>query len=330
MARPARALEVAVDPGSVYEAAPDRLLRVGLASLWLLDGLLQAQPGMFTMDMVSTIMQPAATGQPGWLSGLVHWSVVLVTPRVAAFNWGVVLLQLAIGAFMLAPPGAFRRLGVVLGGAWALVVWVFGEGLGQLLTGSATPLSGAPGSAFVYLVGAVVLLWPGGAASARIAGRSAVAVAASAILALSALLQLNPLFFTSLGLSSPFGQAAMMGQPSWLRAPIAWAATAAASAPVAANALAVLLFALAAAWLWQRPTRRWEGILLAVTLVWLGLVWWLGQDFGMPFSGMETDPNTAAPLALLVFTAYVARRRALAGRGSGVTQPLAGKASSAA
>ena len=42
---------------------------------------------------------------------------------------------------------------------WAFGVWFFGEGLGQIFTGSASALTGAPGSVFLYgLIG--LMAWP--------------------------------------------------------------------------------------------------------------------------------------------------------------------------
>ena len=42
---------------------------------------------------------------------------------------------------------------------WALGVWWFGEGLGGVLNGVASPLNGAPGAVIIYALLAV-LLWP--------------------------------------------------------------------------------------------------------------------------------------------------------------------------
>ncbi len=43
--------------------------------------------------------------------------------------------------------------------AWVLGIWVIGEGLGMLLTGNATALTGAPGSVLLYgLIG--LMAWP--------------------------------------------------------------------------------------------------------------------------------------------------------------------------
>ncbi|MFF2809551.1 hypothetical protein ACFVT2_20675 [Streptomyces sp. NPDC058000] len=43
--------------------------------------------------------------------------------------------------------------------AWSLGVWWFGEGVGGVLTGTASPVSGAPGAVILYALLAV-LLWP--------------------------------------------------------------------------------------------------------------------------------------------------------------------------
>src|SRR6201999_1959464 len=42
---------------------------------------------------------------------------------------------------------------------WSLGVWWFGEGLGGVLNGAASPLNGAPGAVIIYALLAV-LLWP--------------------------------------------------------------------------------------------------------------------------------------------------------------------------
>jgi hypothetical protein len=307
------------DPGAAAagEAAPARILRIGLGSLWLLDGLLQAQPGMFGMDMISTIMQPAATGEPAWLSGLIAWSIRLVTPHLVVFNTLVVALQLTIGVLLLI--GARPRLvrvGAALGIVWALTIWLFGEGLGQLLTGSGSGLAGAPGSALLYAVAAALLLG-GRANAATIGGRSVATWAAAATLALGGALALNPLFFTPLGLSSVFGQGAAMAQPEVLRAPLVWVTDVSAAHPAALNGTFVALSLLAAlAVLWYGRGQSGRLILLGV-LAFVFAQWWLGQDFGMPFGGMATDPNTAAPLALLLVAGASAdRQHALAARAT--------------
>ena len=57
---------------------------------------------------------------------------------------------------------AFRptaRLALAASIAWAAGVWWFGEGLGGVLTGNASPVGGTPGAVIIYALLAV-LLWP--------------------------------------------------------------------------------------------------------------------------------------------------------------------------
>ena len=57
---------------------------------------------------------------------------------------------------------AFRptvRVALAASVAWSLGVWWFGEGLGGVLSGGASPLNGAPGAVILYALLAV-LLWP--------------------------------------------------------------------------------------------------------------------------------------------------------------------------
>ena len=287
------------------QSTADRTMRQGLGVLWLLDGLLQMQPGMFTMDMVSTLMQPAATGQPAWLSSLIDWSIRLMTPHLVVFNWSVVVLQLLIGFCLLAPAQGAQRFGLWLSVAWGVLLWLFGEGLGQLLTGTATFLSGAPGSAFYYALFALMLLLVAhGEGSPQGLHRYGHVVAWSFVLA--ALLQLSPVFFTSLGIAGPFASGAMMQQPHAMRAILDAVANTAAQSPVLLNAAFIALFLLLGLWLMLRPRTLAPYIAGAGGLL---LVWAFGQDAGMFWSGMSTDPNTAPVLALALWAAWLGRPR---------------------
>ena len=81
----------------------------------------------------------------------------LVLTHPALFNAAFATIQLALAAGLL-----WRRTTrLALAGTivWALGVWWLGEGLGGLLTGTASPVTGAPGAALLYVVIAV-LAWP--------------------------------------------------------------------------------------------------------------------------------------------------------------------------
>jgi hypothetical protein len=311
-----------------------RFLRLALGCLWLLDAALQLQPGMFTRSLVTVVWAPALQGQPEVVARLMRWAIALVSPHLVAFNWAIVVIQAGIGALLLA--GGHRRARV---GPWAsltfsLLVWVVGQGLGQVLTGSASILSGAPGSVLVYALASALLLMPGRSWSPRRPGDDPVSRLLAVLLWALAALQLSPTFWTATGLAAPFGQGFMMPQPAFLRAWISAASGLATAAPVALNAaLVVALAAVGVALL--RPGRDGRvGLWAALAL--LGLVWVFGQDAGMLFSGMATDPNSAPALAALAGAALAGRTRstlpgatsASAGRGAhgappGAADPVA-------
>ena len=273
-----------------------RRLQVGLGVLWLIGALLQTQPGMFAMDMLSTTMQVPATPQPAWLQHWMNGSVQLMTPHLVVLNWAVVALQLGLAASLLAGRGWVVRAGALISAAWALMLWLFGEGLGQILTGSASPLTGAPGVMLLYASVSLLLLVPG-AATARRATRLV-----GAWLLLAAVLQAAPIFWTSLGLASPVADNTMMSQPHWLLTAVNGFVALLLAAPVAVNLALVLLLTTLGLGLWVLPHQRW---VLATSVLWLAAVWVLGEDMGGLFGGMATVPGTA-PALLLVLWAGVA------------------------
>jgi len=76
---------------------------------------------------------------------------------VVAWNAAFATIQLALAAGLLWRPAVKAALaGTVI---WSVAVWWLGEGLGGLLTGTATPLTGAPGAVILYAVIAL-LVWP--------------------------------------------------------------------------------------------------------------------------------------------------------------------------
>jgi hypothetical protein len=134
-----------------------RILQIVLGLFWILDAALQFQPFMFSKSFVNTFILGNAPGQPA----VIHWVITNVghflAPGFTVWNTLFALTQLAIGVGLL-----FRRTArpaLALSFPYALGVWVFGEGLGMLFTGSATALTGAPGSVLLYgLIG--LMAWP--------------------------------------------------------------------------------------------------------------------------------------------------------------------------
>jgi hypothetical protein len=127
---------------------PDRIARRGqiaLGLLWLADGALQCQPYMFGTSFVTGVLLPSAVGQPRFIGAPLTWLAHLIEPHVAVFDGFAAATQVLIGLGLLYRPTV--RAALVISFVWALAVWIAGEGLGMLLTGSASPLSGARGAA---------------------------------------------------------------------------------------------------------------------------------------------------------------------------------------
>ena len=57
-----------------------------LGVLWLIDGLLQLQPRMFTGDMINGVMRPMLQGQPGLLEPSLQYIVTQTTLHLTAVN----------------------------------------------------------------------------------------------------------------------------------------------------------------------------------------------------------------------------------------------------
>ena len=205
-----------------------RIVQVVLGLFWILDAALQFQPFMFSKDFVPRFLLANASGQPT----VIHWVITNVgnflAPHPAVWNSLFALTQLAIGVGLL-----FRRTvrpALALSFPYVLGVWVFGEGLGMLLTGSASALTGAPGSVLIYgLIG--LMAWPRTARGRKAPDGEPVGIASSAAAqgiggaitplavwtgfwVLSAVLFLLPVNRTRTSISSAITGMAP-GSPSW-------------------------------------------------------------------------------------------------------------------
>ncbi|HTJ68099.1 MAG TPA: hypothetical protein VL551_11265 [Actinospica sp.] len=283
---------------------PTERLQIALAGLWLLDGLLQLQPYMFTKNFALQTISATADGNPGWIAHPVTWASGLIENHAIAANTGFALIQLALGAGIAYRPA--RRIALACSMAWAGSVWLFGEGLGGLFTGSANPLTGAPGSALLYLFAAILLWHTDEAASFPAAGRLGARWARivwSIMWAGLAYLTLLPANRAQSAFTVAMtGGMMSTGEPHWyitLQGHLARLTLG--HEPAIAITLAVLLV-LVAACVWA-PRSRLVRVGLSLAAV-IGLVYWIcGQAFGMPFMGMATDPNSG-PLLVLLAACY--------------------------
>jgi cytochrome oxidase Cu insertion factor (SCO1/SenC/PrrC family) len=288
-----------------------RVLRVGFGLIWVLDGILQAQPKM-AIGLPSQVIQPIAASSPKWVQHLVNWAGTNWSYHPMQAGASAVWIQVGIGIWMLAASrGPLSRLAGLVSVGWGLVVWAFGEAFGGIFAPGLTWLFGAPGAVLIYCVAGALIALPERTWHSPRLGR-AVLAGLGLFLAGMAVLQAWP--------GRGFWQGISHGQPGTL------ASMTASMAPTPqphflsawinaftgfdeAHGFAVNLFAVAALaviggiFMTGRPRLvRPAVIAFAVLCV---ADWVLVEDFGF-FGGLGTDPNSMIPFALLAIGGYLA------------------------
>ncbi|QSO52195.1 hypothetical protein JZ785_26230 [Alicyclobacillus curvatus] len=290
------------------------LIRKGIGILWIVAGLLQFQPLMFTPDfyawyppkiMESTI-QGAADGQPSFVTALMHHGSTLWSTHPVLFNILAASLQLAIGILMLFGRRSLQTAGFVLSVVWGLVVWIFAEAFGHLF-GGPSYLIGSPGAALLYVVSSLLLLGLRGVFDGERA-RMVLRYLATLFWFSMALFQVLPSegFWHPTALMESFGTAGALPQPRFIASPIEHFALTIMQYYGLIN-LVLVLFMLMMAMLTLLDL--WNKVTIASAFVWLFWSWWFGQDFGGLFAGAATDLNSIPVIALWTFVLIATRRR---------------------
>ncbi len=290
------------------EARGRTVLRVGFGLLWILDGLLQAQPKM-AGGLASQVIQPAAAASPAWVRHVVNWGGTIWSYHPIQAGAASVWIQIGIGVWLLAAArGPLSRLAGVASVVWGLIVWVFGESFGGIFSPGLTILFGAPGAVLFYVVAGALIALPETAWRRPRLG--------------ALLLRGIGLFFIGMAVLQAwpgrgFWQGSKDGtlagmiqsmagtpQPHLLSQMVSGAASFTSAHGWGVNlftviALAVLGAGFASA---RRPIVRYA--------VWIGGAfcladWLLVEDLGF-LGGLGTDPNSMIPLILLFTAGYVA------------------------
>jgi len=309
--------EVAVAPGSRVslrgrlgtEAQPAaarldarRALQLGLAALWLLDGVLQYQSFMYTKAF-GQMLAGTAAGNPSVIARPIGWDATLVEHHLVLINTIFATIQLLLGLGIAFRPTV--RVALAASIAWAASVWWFGEGLGGVLNGGASPLNGAPGGVILYALIAV-LLWPANRdGSARFV--AARAVGAHVARALWLVLWLSLAYFAlTPDNRAPQAVSAMIasmeaGQPGWLSAIERGGASLVANQGLATSVVLAVALTMIALGVYLPPPLAKSALVLAIVVALV--IWVVAQALGGILAGGATDPNSG-PLLVLLALAY--------------------------
>ena len=283
-----------------------RALQLGLAAIWLLDGVLQYQPFMYTKAFPQVLAGTAA-GNPSVIARPITWDANLVQHHLVLLNTIFATIQLLLGLGIAFRPTV--RIALAASIAWSVGVWWFGEGLGGVLAGGASPLNGAPGAVIIYALLAV-LLWPADRATAApfVAAR---AVGVQLARALWLVFWLSEAYFALIPANrAPQAVSTMIagmegGEPGWLAAIQRGGASLVANQGLAASVtLAVALVLIAVGVYLPRPFAKATLVLAIVVAV---VIWVVAQALGGILASGATDPNSGPLLVLLALAYWPAR-----------------------
>lgn len=256
--------------------------------LWLLDGVLQLQPAMFTGRFAREVILPAADGQPGFVAWPIHQAAHMILWAPGPINAIAALVQIGIGIGLMFR--AWVRPAILLSLLWSLNVWILGEGIGGLGGGKAMLLTGAPGAVLLYAVLAAAV-WPGRDRPARWLNGAWVSLWVG-----GAILQVLPGQASNRAIRASLSANADSA-PGWLRSVdhtlLSALPTAGRSIVVGLVVLQLVIGLSAFAPHWCRIGGIVLGILFAA------VAWVIGESIGTYWTGLATDPNSGPLIGLM-------------------------------
>ena len=289
-----------------------RTFQLILATVWLLDAVLQIQPFMFTAgsDGFSGMLHGVAGGNPSWIAHTITWNSSIVDHHPILTNTPFALIQFLIGFGIVWKRTLKAAFGLSI--IWSIGVWWFGEGLGALFSGGATPFGGGPGGVLFYAVLAV-LLWPReGSDEPFVAARAVGVGAAKAIWAVVwGLLAVLSLVGSGRSPQALHDLVAGMnsGEPGWLAHIDRVSESFFLQHGTTAAVLLAIVCVLVAIGVYLPPKVAQVAVVVAIAV--FAVIWVAVQDFGGILAGGATDPNSGLLvilLALIYWPTTVPRR----------------------
>jgi len=277
-----------------------RTFQLILATIWLLDAVLQIQPFMFTRGSngFSGMLNGLSSGNPSWVAHTITWNSSIIYHQPVLTNSLFALVQFAI-AFGIVWKKSMKPA-LALSVVWALGVWWFGEGAGAIFQGGATPFSGGPGGVLFYAVLAV-LLWPSeGSIQPFVAARTVGLHAARAIwVGVWGLLAVLSVVGSGRSPQALHDLVAGMnnGQPGWLAHIDRVSESFLLHHGTPAAILLAIVCLIVAAGVFLPPTGAQVTLVLAIAV--FAVIWIAVQNLGGILAGGATDPNSGLLVIVL-------------------------------
>ncbi len=296
--------------GGLNEPRARTYLRLAFGVIWVVDGILQFQPGM-PLGLANDVVKPTIAGAPTWLHPLMYSSIHLWNAHPIALATGTAWIQMGIGLGLIVSNAATGRLIAVAGAGWALLIWVVGNGFGGAFASGSSILFGWPGATFFYFVAMVWIALPPRYFAEHFSHFTLRLMAL--VLGIGAILQVLPnAGFWHGGNANALTAMARTMTSTAQPHPLAWIVNrvgdVAGTLGGGFNVVVVLWLVVCAVGLWYSSTHavNWPAYAVAVGAVFF---WVAGEDVPI-FGGLATDLNSLIPLAVLTFCAQARYRAA--------------------
>lgn len=283
-------------------------LRIAFGCLWLIDGVLQFQPGM-PLGLANEVVKPTVAGAPSWLQPLQIHAINLWNAHPIALATGTAWLEIGIGLALLVANGSFSRVVGVVAVGWAGLIWLVGAGAGGAFAPASSILFGWPGATLFYFVAGVWLAVPPGY-YARYFSPFALRLLAIILVVAIVLQSLPSGSFWHGGnsnaltkMSRTMTESAQPHALSWI---VLHVGDLAGTIGGGFNLIVIVWLAVCAGGLWYAST---HSVNWPITVLIVGCVFfWIASEDTAIFGGVGTDINSLIPLAILAWCARPALR----------------------